>query len=62
MIHGIPPELLKHSGVAMKKKLTKLFNVIAKEQIAPAEWKKVIIVPIFKNRGSKLDCKKTIEG
>ena len=53
---GIPPELLKHGGLAMKRELTKLFNVIVNERIVPAEWKKAIIIPIFKNKGSKLDC------
>ena len=53
---GIPPELLKHGGRAMKSELTKLFNVILEEQTIPADWRKAIIVPIFKNKGSKLDC------
>ena len=40
----------------MKRVLTKLFNAIIEERTVPAEWKKAIIVPIFKNKGSKLDC------
>ena len=55
-ICGIPPELLKHGGAVIIRELTKLFKAIVEERAVPAEWKKAIIVPIFKNKGSKLDC------
>ena len=55
-ICGIPPELLKHGGAEVTKELTRLFNRIMEEQGVPEDWKKAIIVPLFKNKGSKLDC------
>ena len=53
---GIPHELLKYGGEEMVRELTTLFNLIVEEKIVPEEWKRAIIVPIFKNKGSKLDC------
>ena len=53
---GIPPDLLKYGGAEVTKELTKLFNAIVEEQSVPEDWKKAIIVPLFKNKGSKLDC------
>ena len=53
---GIPPELLKYGGADMIREMTKMFNVFLEEERVPDEWKKAIIVPLFKNKGSKLDC------
>ena len=55
---GIPPELLKYGGVEVTKDLTKLFNAIMEEQRVPEDWKKAIIVLLFKNKGGKLGCEK----
>ena len=55
-ICGIPPELLKYGGAGMISERTNLFNMIMEEKRVPVEWKKAIIVPIFKNKGSKLNC------
>lgn len=52
----IPPELLKHGGAEVTRGLTRLFNKIMEEENVPSDWKKAIIVPIFKNKGSKQDC------
>ena len=53
---GIQPELLKYGGVEVVKEMTQLCNLIMEEKRVPEEWKKAIIVPLFKNKGSKLDC------
>ena len=55
-ICGIPPELLKYGGADMIREMTKMFNVFLEEERVPDEWKKAIIIPLFKNKGSKLDC------
>ena len=36
----------------MISEMTNLFNMIMEEKRLPVEWKKAIIVPIFKNKGS----------
>ena len=53
---GIPPELLKYGGADMKREMCRLFNAVLDQERVPEDWKKAIIVPIFKNKGSKLDC------
>ena len=55
-ICGIPPELLKYGGVDMIREMTSMFNVFLEQERVPDEWKKAIIVPLFKNKGSRLDC------
>ena len=40
----------------MVRELTKMFNVFLNEGRVPDEWKKAIIIPLFKNKGSRLDC------
>ena len=55
-ICGIPPELLKYGGVDVIREITIMFNAFLEEERVPAEWKKAIIVPLLKNKGSSLDC------
>ena len=40
----------------MISEMTNLFNMIMEEKRVPVEWKKAKIFPIFKNKGSKLEC------
>ena len=54
----VPPELIKYGGTEMVGGLTKVFNSVLEAGRVPEEWRKAIIVPIFKNKGSKLDCTK----
>ena len=47
-IDDIKAEMLKLAGIASIGFMTKLFNVIFDNGIYPEEWRKAIIVPIFK--------------
>lgn len=55
-IDGIPMEAWKYAGEIIWKKLVKLLGQIWKEGIILSEWKKGIIVPLYKRegRGGKL--------
>ena len=35
--------------------MTKVFNVVWKEGVAPGNWKNAVIVPVYK-KGSRLEC------
>ena len=36
--------------------MTSLFNALIDEKRVPTEWRKAMIVPLFKNKGSMMDC------
>jgi hypothetical protein len=36
--------------------LTKLFNIIFQSNKIPDEWRRIILVPIFKNNGDVQNC------
>jgi hypothetical protein len=36
--------------------LTKLFNIIFRSNKIPDEWRRIILVPIFKNKGDVQNC------
>ena len=40
----------------MIREMTKKFNVYLEEEGVPDEWKKTLIIPLFKNKGGKLEC------
>ena len=40
----------------MVGRLPKVINVLIEKGRLPAEWKKTIIVSIFKKKGSKVEC------
>ena len=53
---GILPEMLKEGGVGMDKSMLQLCNRVWETGEVPEDWKRAIIVPIFKNKGSREDC------
>ena len=52
----IPIEVWKCLGEQGITWLTKLFNVILKTKKMPDEWRKSLLVPIFKNKGDAQEC------
>lgn len=56
-LDGIPPELLKQGGDCTACWLHKLFTAIWNQEKCPEDWKKGIILPFYKNKGSRCECK-----
>ena len=52
---GVLPEMLKAGGEVVMKWLVLLFNMVWRVGVAPADWRKAQIIPIFK-KGSRLEC------
>ena len=53
---GIPIEVWRCLGDRAIVWLTKLFNLIFLSNKMPEEWKRSILVPIFKNKGDVQSC------
>ena len=56
-IDQIPAELIKVGGRAIRCEIHKLIIAIWNKEELPEEWKKSIMVPIYK-KGDKTDCSK----
>jgi len=56
-IDNIPVELYKSGGGLLFNKIHSLIKRTWKEEKMPTGWKTNIIVPIYKSRGDKLQCK-----
>ena len=54
-ICGIVPEMLKAGGEVVVVWMTKVFNMVWREGVAPGDWRNAVIVPVYK-KGSRLDC------
>lgn len=54
---GISAEAFKFGGRAVRAVLASFFNMCAKTQITPLAWNESIVIPIFKNKGSKKEIK-----
>ena len=53
---GIPIEAWRGLGDIAIVWLTKLFNLIFRSNKMPEEWRRSILVPIFKNKGDVQSC------
>jgi hypothetical protein len=53
---GIPIEVWICLGARAIVWLTKLFNLIFRSNKMPEEWRRSILVPIFKNKGDVQSC------
>ena len=56
-ICGIPAELLKAGGYHTAQWLTKVFQAVWQSGQMPSDWKKGIILPLYKGKGSRRECK-----
>ena len=54
-LDGVVPELLINGGIASELALTKLFNFLWTNLVWPDEWRRAILIPLFKGDGSKQD-------
>ncbi|KAK3569482.1 hypothetical protein QTP86_031418 [Hemibagrus guttatus] len=52
----IPVEVWKYLGEAAVEFLTSLFNRVLESEKMPEEWKRSVLVPIFKNKGDVQSC------
>ena len=55
-ICGLNSELLKYGGPAMLLFLHTLFSTIRKTEIIPEDWRKGVIIPLWKRKGSRSNC------
>ena len=53
---GIPAELLKAGGETVLQELAAVFNKIWNTCEIPADWRKGIMIPIFKGKGDRREC------
>lgn len=54
---GLNAEAFKFGGVAIKAVLASFFNLCGKSQMTPSAWNESIVIPIYKNKGSKTEIK-----
>ncbi|KAK3556562.1 hypothetical protein QTP70_009536 [Hemibagrus guttatus] len=52
----IPVEVWKYLGEAAVEFLTSLFNRVLESERMPEEWRRSVLVPIFKNKGDVQSC------
>ena len=55
-IDGIPAEIYKFGGEQLRRKLHELIVKCWQEGMVPQEFKDVMIIPIYKNKGDHKDC------
>lgn len=56
-VDEITGEMLKMGGVCVMEWLWKLCCKVFEKGVVPEDWKKAVIVPLYKGKGAKGDCK-----
>ena len=55
-VDGVTSEILKCDGAVLEW-LTRVCNVCIREEKVPSDWVKSIVVPLYKGKGDKSECK-----
>merc|ERR1711872_852032 len=56
-VDGITSEMLKYGGECILEWLTRVCKVCVSEEKVPNNWIRAIIVPLYKGKGDRSDCK-----
>ena len=56
-VDGITSEMLKYGGECLLEWLTRVCKVCVSEEKVPNDWIRAIIVPLYKGKGDRSDCK-----
>ena len=56
-VDGIISEMLKCGGECLLEWLRRVYNVCVLEEKVPNDWMRAIIVPIYKGKGDRSECK-----
>ena len=56
-VDGITSEMLRFGGDSVLEWLTRVCKVCVTDGVVPKEWQRGIIVPLYKGKGDKGDCK-----
>ena len=56
---GFPVECLKKGGMAVLEWLVRLLNLSFDMGVVPMDWRGVCIVPLYKGKGDKSQCRKS---
>ena len=56
-LDGVCAEMLKRGGRAVREWLRRVFNVCYEDGRVPEDWRKACIVPIYKGKGCKMECR-----
>lgn len=54
---GVSVEMIKKGGKTVREWFVRLCNACYQEKKVPDDWKKACTVPIYKGKGSKIECK-----
>ena len=56
-VDGIACEMLKVGGAIVIDWFTRVANVCMNERKVPRDWQRAVIVPLYKEKGVKEECK-----
>ena len=56
-VDGITSEMLQYGGESVIEWLTRVCNVCFMEGRVPKDWQRAVIIPFYKGKGDKIECK-----